>query len=67
LQRLQDAGVVGIRLNLVGLPTPDFASSAWRALLDELKRREWQVEHTRPSVSIHLSEAPPIGDLNDQV
>jgi predicted TIM-barrel fold metal-dependent hydrolase len=44
LQKLQDAGVVGIRLNLVGLPTLKFASPAWRALLDELRQRQWQVE-----------------------
>jgi len=44
LQALQDAGVVGIRLNLVGLQTPAFASPAWRALLAELKARQWQVE-----------------------
>lgn len=44
LQALQDAGVVGIRLNLIGLPTPDFTSSAWRTLLAELGARQWQVE-----------------------
>jgi len=44
LQALHEAGVVGIRLNLVGLPTPDFASPAWRALLAELTARQWQVE-----------------------
>lgn len=44
LQSLQDAGVVGIRLNLIGLPTPDFASTAWRGLLSHLRQRNWQVE-----------------------
>lgn len=44
LQMLHDAGVVGIRLNLVGLPTPDFSLPSWRALLNELKLRQWQVE-----------------------
>lgn len=44
LQRLDDAGVVGIRLNLIGLPTPDFGSTAWRALLAGLRERRWQVE-----------------------
>ena len=44
LQGLQDAGVVGIRLNLVGLPTPDFASAEWLSLLGELRARQWQVE-----------------------
>ncbi len=44
LDALQDAGVVGIRLNLVGLPAPDFSSPGWSALLAELKARDWQVE-----------------------
>jgi predicted TIM-barrel fold metal-dependent hydrolase len=44
LDQLQAAGVVGIRLNLVGLPTPDFSSVAWKNLLSEIKARRWQVE-----------------------
>lgn len=44
LRLLNTAGVVGIRLNLIGLPTPDFASAPWRTLLDRLKALNWQVE-----------------------
>jgi predicted TIM-barrel fold metal-dependent hydrolase len=44
LQTLASAGVVGIRLNLIGLPTPDFASPAWTGLLRHLRRMQWQVE-----------------------
>ena len=44
LQILQDAGVVGIRLNLIGLPTPTFASAPWQELLAQLRQRNWQVE-----------------------
>lgn len=44
LDALQRAGVAGIRLNLIGLPTPDFAAPAWQALLQEIRRRHWQVE-----------------------
>ena len=44
LDMLQNAGVVGIRLNLIGLPVPDFASTAWTRLLKELRQRDWQVE-----------------------
>ena len=44
LDILQDAGVVGIRLNLIGLPTPDFSSTTWAQLLKELRQRKWQVE-----------------------
>lgn len=36
--------MVGIRLNLIGLSTPDFASSGWRALLGQVRLRNWQVE-----------------------
>ena len=44
LQVMQDAGVAGIRLNLIGLPAPDFSSASWTALLGQLMRRNWQVE-----------------------
>ena len=44
LQALAAAGVVGIRLNLIGLPTPDFAAPAWAVLLGQLRRLQWQVE-----------------------
>lgn len=52
LQALQDAGVVGIRLNLIGLPTPDFASAGWRTLLAELAARQWQVEVHREALDL---------------
>ncbi len=57
LDVLQVAGVVGIRLNLVGLPTPDFSSAAWRNLLAEIKARRWQVEVHRAA-----HELPPVID-----
>jgi predicted TIM-barrel fold metal-dependent hydrolase len=44
LQRLAAAGVVGIRLNLIGLPAPDFASGPWIRLLGRLRQMRWQVE-----------------------
>jgi predicted TIM-barrel fold metal-dependent hydrolase len=44
LDALQAAGIVGIRLNLIGLPTPDFHSDLWKNLLKEIKVRRWQVE-----------------------
>jgi predicted TIM-barrel fold metal-dependent hydrolase len=44
LQALAAAGVVGIRLNLIGLRTPDFASPAWATLLQRLRLLQWQVE-----------------------
>jgi predicted TIM-barrel fold metal-dependent hydrolase len=44
LQRLAAAGVVGIRLNLIGLPVPAFNSPAWNRLLGRLRQMRWQVE-----------------------
>lgn len=44
LDTLHRAGVVGIRLNLIGLPAPDFSSPAWARLLKEIRLRNWQVE-----------------------
>jgi len=44
LQAMADAGVVGIRLNLIGLATPDFGSPAWVDLLRGLRDLRWQVE-----------------------
>lgn len=44
LDLLQAAGVVGVRLNLVGLPNPDFSSAIWTRFLKELRQRHWLVE-----------------------
>lgn len=44
LQALAAAGVVGIRLNLIGLPLPDVAAPAWRHLLDRVNALGWHVE-----------------------
>ncbi|HLG84870.1 MAG TPA: amidohydrolase family protein [Bradyrhizobium sp.] len=44
---LDRAGIVGIRLNLVGQPLPDLAAPEWKALLANLKSADWQVEIQR--------------------
>ncbi len=44
---LDKAGIVGIRLNLVGQPLPDLAAPEWKALLANLKSADWQVEIQR--------------------
>lgn len=44
LDALQADGVVGIRLNLDGLPIPAFDQGGWPELLDSLRRRDWQIE-----------------------
>ncbi|MFJ3464492.1 amidohydrolase family protein [Achromobacter spanius] len=50
LQALADAGVVGIRLNLFGLDTPDLRTPAWQALLARVNALGWHVE-------VHLQAA----------
>jgi predicted TIM-barrel fold metal-dependent hydrolase len=44
LQALAAAGVVGIRLNLIGLDLPDLAAPAWRHLLERVNALGWHVE-----------------------
>jgi len=44
LDALQADGVVGIRLNLDGLPIPEFDSGNWPQLLASVRRRGWQIE-----------------------
>lgn len=50
LQDLAAAGVVGIRLNLVGLDTPALQTPAWQALLARVNALGWHVE-------VHLQAA----------
>ncbi|HEY9320502.1 MAG TPA: amidohydrolase family protein [Achromobacter sp.] len=50
LQALADAGVVGMRLNLIGLPVPDLAASGWQTLLARVTELGWHVE-------VHLQAA----------
>lgn len=44
LLALQRAGVVGIRLNLIGGPDPDFGDAAFRRHLSDVAALRWQVE-----------------------
>jgi predicted TIM-barrel fold metal-dependent hydrolase len=44
LEPLNAAGVVGIRLNLIGVPIPDFSAAPWPALLRWVATNDWQVE-----------------------
>jgi predicted TIM-barrel fold metal-dependent hydrolase len=47
LDELAEAGVVGIRLNLVGQPLDDYRSAPWQALFAKLASRGWSVEIQR--------------------
>lgn len=47
LRGLDRAGVVGIRLNLVGQPLHDLTAAEWKTLLASVKAMGWQVEIQR--------------------
>lgn len=47
LDELQDCGIVGVRLNLVGEPLEDYASESWQAFFKQITARQWQVEIQR--------------------
>ena len=44
LRAFDDLEVVGVRLNLVGLPDPDLGAAEWQAHLRRLADLDWQVE-----------------------
>jgi predicted TIM-barrel fold metal-dependent hydrolase len=50
LNRLNDSGVVGLRLNLVGKPLPDLASPLWAGLLERAAKLQWQIEVQRAAI-----------------
>lgn len=54
LRALDRAGIVGIRLNLVGQPLPDLASAEWKGLLANVKAMGWQVEIQRNASDLAL-------------
>lgn len=47
LDELADAGVVGIRLNLIGKHLDDYSNRTWTALFERLAPRGWQIEIQR--------------------
>lgn len=52
LRTFDRAGVVGLRLNLVGQPLPDLAAAEWKALLGNVKAMGWQVEIQRNAADL---------------
>lgn len=47
LDELAAAGVVGVRLNLIGKDLQDYTGAAWTGLFERLAARGWQVEIQR--------------------
>ena len=58
LAALRDDGVVGIRLNLDGLPLPDFELPEWKRLLAQLSELDMQVELHRDARDLHALIPP---------
>jgi predicted TIM-barrel fold metal-dependent hydrolase len=52
LQKMDAAGVIGIRLNLIGEALPDLSSSEWQRLLTDIKQLGWHVELHRPAADL---------------
>jgi predicted TIM-barrel fold metal-dependent hydrolase len=55
---LDEAGVVGIRLNLAGLPIPELAHEPWSRLLARILKLGWQVEVHREGRDLPQIIAP---------
>lgn len=55
LQAMAAAGVCGIRLNLVGMPLPDFSQPDWRRLFARVRALDWHVELHRESRDLPLA------------
>jgi predicted TIM-barrel fold metal-dependent hydrolase len=58
LRTFDAAGVVGIRLNLVGLPIPDFAAAPWPKFLGDLVKLNWFVQVQREARDLPLIVTP---------
>jgi len=54
IKSLDLAGVVGIRLNLVGQPLPDLSAPEWQALLANVRAADWQIEIQRNAADLAL-------------
>ncbi|MEN6671066.1 amidohydrolase family protein [Psychrobacter sp. B38] len=50
LQALDKQGIVGIRINLFGVPCPDLTDPQWKSFLTNLADIHWQVEIQAPPV-----------------
>ena len=52
LAQLDAQGVVGVRLNLVGLPMPDLREPQWQAFLSRIAAFDWHLELHRQSADL---------------
>ncbi|MDP9931918.1 putative TIM-barrel fold metal-dependent hydrolase [Variovorax paradoxus] len=55
LHAMAEAGICGIRLNLVGLPLPDFSRPEWHRLFVRARALGWHVELHRESRDLELA------------
>ncbi|MFM0374901.1 amidohydrolase family protein [Paraburkholderia aspalathi] len=58
LTLLNSAGVVGIRLNLVGLKLPQLTAPDWQQLFARINTLGWHVEVHREAVDLHAVVGP---------
>jgi predicted TIM-barrel fold metal-dependent hydrolase len=58
LARLNSMGVVGIRLNLVGLKLPQLTAPDWQQLFARINALGWHVEVHRQAVDLHAVAGP---------
>jgi predicted TIM-barrel fold metal-dependent hydrolase len=58
LRVLADAGIRGLRLNLMGLPMPDLSRPVWQTLLQHVRALDWHVELHRPSQDLAAAGQP---------
>ena len=58
LQSMKAVGAVGVRLNLVGLATPNYASPEWRQFLSHLRALDWQIEIHQTAIKLQETMAP---------
>ncbi|WP_061159085.1 amidohydrolase family protein [Caballeronia temeraria] len=58
LHRLATLGVVGMRLNLIGVALPDLREAPWRALFERINALGWHVEIHRDAVDLPMLITP---------
>jgi len=58
LSLLDRSGVVGIRLNLIGLPVPQLSAPEWQRLFARVNALGWHVEVHREAVDLHAVVGP---------